>query len=61
MAKRGRPPLSDAEETTHVNLAVPASWYDRIYQEASRERESVPEVIRKRLAPEFGTQNRQDA
>lgn len=53
MGKRGRPALEDGEESTHVTVTVPASWYDRIYQEASRERETVPEVIRKRLAPEF--------
>lgn len=53
MAKRGRPALKDGEDSTHVTVTVPTSWYDRIYQEASRERETVPEVIRKRLRPEF--------
>jgi hypothetical protein len=53
MAKRGRPPLEDGQPSTDVVVALPASWYDRLYEAAQRERVSVPEIVRRTLRPEF--------
>jgi len=55
--KRGRPALSPDESSTDVHLTMPASLYDRAYAEASRERVSVPEVIRRALSAKLETQN----
>jgi hypothetical protein len=51
--RRGRPPLAEGQATTDVVVALPASWYDRLYQAAIRDRVSVPEVIRRKLRSEF--------
>ena len=59
--KRGRPALSPDEDSTDVHLTVSASLYDRIYEAAARDRVSIPEVIRRALAKELETQNRQSA
>jgi hypothetical protein len=47
--RRGRPPLSRDEPSTDVCVKMPEGMYDAAYQVASRERISVPEVIRRAL------------
>lgn len=53
----GRPPLADNDPSANVQLRVPGSLYDRIYAEASRERLSVPDIIRRALERDFVTEN----
>jgi hypothetical protein len=57
--KRGRPTVSPSEPSTDVHLTMPESLYDRVYATASRERLTVPEVIRRALTVTLETQNRQ--
>ena len=48
MSRRpGRPALDDGDSTVQCSLRMPAKSYDAIYRAASRERETVPEYIRK--------------
>ena len=48
MSRRpGRPALDDGDHTVQCSLRMPAKSYDAIYRAASRERETVPEYIRK--------------
>jgi hypothetical protein len=54
----GRPPVSLSEPSTDVHVTVPNSLYDRAYAVAAKERVSVPEVIRRALVKDLGTQNR---
>jgi hypothetical protein len=48
--RRGRPRLSAAEGSADVHLTLPEGMYDKAYSVASRERISVPEVIRRALS-----------
>jgi hypothetical protein len=51
--RRGRPSLSPDEPSTDVHLTVTESLYDLVYERASQERCSVPEVLRRLLVIEF--------
>jgi hypothetical protein len=57
--RRGRPSVSPGERSTDVHLTIPDSLYDRAYAKASSQRETVPEIIRRALARDLETQNRQ--
>jgi hypothetical protein len=48
--KRGRPSLSASETSTGVTVTMPVGLYDRAYALASKERVSVPEVMRRALS-----------
>ena len=46
----GRPPPNRSDPSTTVCLTLPSKAYDALYRAASRERVTVPEFIRQRLA-----------
>jgi hypothetical protein len=50
MRRPGRPPLDPDHPSTAVNLRLPSSEYDALFQIARREHVSVPEIIRRHLA-----------
>lgn len=52
--RRGRPPLSRDEPSTDVCVKMPEGMYDAAYRVATRERISVPEVIRRALDRALG-------
>ena len=54
----GRPSVSSAEPSADVHLKVPYSLYDRVCVAASRAHVSVPEVIRRAVVRDLGTENR---
>jgi len=45
----GRPPLSPGHASTDVCVKMPVGMYDQAYALATRERVSVPEVMRRAL------------
>lgn len=45
----GRPPLDDNDPSVAVIVRMPSRQYDDAYQQAQRDRISVPEVIRRAL------------
>ena len=47
--RRGRPPVDPDATPTRVNLTLPATVYDRLFQHAQTKAISVPEVIRRQL------------
>lgn len=47
--KRGRPALSPHTPSADVCVKMSGELYDRAYAEASRQRTSVPEVIRRAI------------
>ena len=53
-------PTSPDEESTDIHLTVPASVYDRWHAEARRERVTIPELVRRAVARNLGTQNRHE-
>ena len=52
MRRQGRPPLDDNDPSVAISLRVPSKQYDALYERASRERVTVPELIRRALARE---------
>lgn len=58
LQRRGRPSVSPGEASTDVHVTVPASLYDRAYAKASSDRVNVQELIRRALAKDLETQNR---
>lgn len=46
----GRPPLDAADPSTQMSLRLPSKHYDAVYRAASRERLTVPELIRQTIA-----------
>ncbi len=54
-SRGGRPPLDRDDRSVNVHFRLPAKEYDALYAQASRERVSIGDVIRRRLrAPESG-------
>lgn len=47
----GRPPLKDDDQSVGVHVRLPGEQYDRVFEQAQRDRVSVPEVIRRSLDP----------
>jgi hypothetical protein len=47
--KPGRPPLDDRDPSVNVSIKMPSRQYDALFEQAQRERVSLPEVIRRRL------------
>lgn len=48
----GRPPLDPTDPSIEVCLTLPSKRYDDLYARAQRARVTVPELIRRRLAPD---------
>jgi hypothetical protein len=46
----GRPPLDAKDRSVPVCIKMPARQYDQLYERAQRERVSVPDFIRRKLA-----------
>jgi len=44
----GRPRLDDDDDTVNVTIRLPSRAYDRVYEDAQRDRLSVSEFIRRR-------------
>jgi hypothetical protein len=49
--KRGRPPLDVSDPSVTVLVRLPSKQYDAMFDQARRQRLTVPEVIRRRLRP----------
>lgn len=47
--RRGRPRVCPNQPSTDVHLSLPEGMYDKAFALASRDRISVPEVIRRAL------------
>lgn len=47
--KGGRPPLTAGDTPAKVNLTVPSQMYDRAHEVATRDRVSVPTVLRRAI------------
>ncbi len=54
----GRPALDPDHASASINLTVSAKDYDAAYQRASRQRESVPELVRRALRRELARDER---
>jgi hypothetical protein len=46
----GRPPLDGKGRSVPVCIKMPARQYDDLYERAQRDRVSIPEMIRRKLA-----------
>ncbi len=57
--RRGRPSVSPDEDSVGVNVKMPSSMYDRVYDRASRDRVTIPEAIRRAVTTDLETQNNQ--
>lgn len=53
----GRPALDEDDESTGVYVKLPSQQYDEMYQRATKERVSVPELIRRQLTPQPPNKN----
>ena len=56
----GRPPLADHDTTTPVCVKLPSAEFDRTCSRASRDRVSVPTIIRRALARLLDDDERDD-
>jgi hypothetical protein len=45
----GQPPLDPSSPSTSVHLRLPSVEYDALYAQASHERVTVPEIIRRKI------------
>lgn len=52
MKRPGRRPLDENDPSVDVHLRLPSKQYDAVYEQASRERVTVQEVIRRKIARE---------
>jgi hypothetical protein len=46
----GRPPLDEQCRSVPVCIKMPSRQYDELYERAQRDRVSIPEMIRRRIA-----------
>lgn len=53
MRKRGRPKITQSEESAVLSVRVASSLYDRLYQAASAERLTLAEYARRELSRPF--------
>jgi hypothetical protein len=47
--RTGRPPLDDHDPSVNVSIKIPSRQYDALFEQAQRERVSLPEMIRRRI------------
>jgi hypothetical protein len=47
----GRPPIDEDDDSVRVSITLPAKHFDSLCRQALRDDISVPEVIRRELAP----------
>lgn len=57
--RRGRPPLDHAAASEPVCVKLSARTYDRLYEQATRDHTTIPEIIRRTLERDLDIQNRQ--
>lgn len=46
----GRPRIDPDDDSVSINVTLPSRQYDQVYAEAQRERVSIAEAVRRRLA-----------
>lgn len=51
--KRGRPPLTPGDVPTRIEILVPSTQYDRLYERAHRDGISIPALVRRGLTREL--------
>jgi hypothetical protein len=58
LKRRGRPRLDPDGPSINVHVRVTAKHYEVLSARAGRERSTLPEMIRRALTEELGTENR---
>jgi hypothetical protein len=51
--KRGRPPLTPGDTPARIEVLVPSTQYDRLYERAQRDGLSIPAIVRRGLTREL--------
>lgn len=47
--RRGRPALTEGEKPVYVTVALPSRQYNKVYEQAQRQRRGIPDEIRRKL------------
>jgi hypothetical protein len=47
--RRGRPALDETDPSVNISIRVPSKQYDKMFAEASRQRTTIPALIRRVL------------
>lgn len=48
----GRPPLDPRDETAQISIKLPSKQLTALYQQAQRERKTLPELVRDLIKPQ---------